>query len=361
MKENHLIDFNTFAMSEFDEIYHLTRCIMDDPGSYTDALKGKVIATLFYEPSTRTMTSFQAAALRLGASTVGFNNPSGSSVSKGETLKDTVRMMDCYADLIVIRHPNEGAAVAAAMYSDKPVVNAGDGAHLHPTQTLTDLVTLMKEKGRLDHLRIGVCGDLKNGRTVHSLLRALSRYEGNTFYLISTPKLRVPSYIRAYLDEAGVAFQEVDSIESCIAELDMLYMTRIQRERFANEEEYFSQRGIYILDRKKMSLAKTDMIIMHPLPKVDEITEEVDRDPRAKYIDQAKYGMFARMALIVKMLRGDTTPYQVEESQHTTLSCSNPRCITHAEPYLPPLRKEGAGEGVRTCFYCDHQLVEVHN
>ena len=250
------------------------------------------MATLFYEPSTRTQMSFQTAMMRLGGKIIGFDNPQNSSVSKGESLKDTITIVSGYADIIAMRNPVEGSAKAASLYSSVPVINAGDGGHLHPTQTLTDLVTLSNEKGRLNHLKIGLCGDLKNGRTVHSLIKTMSHFEGNSFVLISTKELSIPDYIKDIMDKAGCPYEEVDDLQSNIADLDVLYMTRIQRERFANEEDYQAQKGQYILDTEKMSYAKKDMIVLHPLPRVDEITVEVDDDPRACCFKQAVYGMY---------------------------------------------------------------------
>lgn len=258
------------------------------------------MGTLFYEPSTRTQMSFQTAMLRLGGTIIGFDNPSTSSVSKGENIKDTTKIVSSYADILVMRNPYEGSAKAAALTADCPVINAGDGGHLHPTQTLTDMLTLKNEKGRLDHLKIGLCGDLRYGRTVHSQLKALSRYEGNEFILISTPELALPSYIKDVLNARGCTYKEIYSLDEAITgeSLDMLYMTRIQKERFSSEEEYNRQKDVFRLDTEKMKKAPKDMIVMHPLPRVDEIAMDVDDDPRAMYFTQAKNGMFVRMALI---------------------------------------------------------------
>jgi aspartate carbamoyltransferase catalytic subunit len=260
------------------------------------------MATLFYEPSTRTQMSFQSAMIRLGGSIIGFDNPQTSSVAKGENLKDTTKIVSNYSDIVVIRHPNPGAAKAAALSADCPIINAGDGGHLHPTQTLTDLLTLKLEKGRMDNLTIGICGDLKNGRTVHSLIKALSCYENNRFVLISTKELKVPSYIIDLLRAQCCDYKEVESLEEAISELDVLYMTRVQQERFFNEDDYLRLRDSYILTEEKMQLAKKDMCVLHPLPRVNEIAVEVDSDPRACYFKQVRNGRYVRMALILKLL-----------------------------------------------------------
>ena len=304
MSEEHLnlIDLNDYPVSFWNEIIELGHKIRCNPDEYKTALSGKIMATLFYEPSTRTQMSFQAAMLRLGGSIIGFDNPSTSSVAKGESLKDTTKIVSSYSDVLVIRHPIAGAAKAAALTADCPVINAGDGGHLHPTQTLTDLLTLYEEKGRLDNLTIGLCGDLKNGRTVHSLVKAMSCYKGNKFVFVSTDSLKMPSYIKDVLAVNGAEYKEVAKLEDAIGELDVLYMTRIQRERFASEQEYLSQKDVYVLDSFKMLSAKKDMIVMHPLPRVDEITDEVDDDSRAIYFKQAKYGVYIRMALILTLL-----------------------------------------------------------
>lgn len=289
--------------AESDQILDLADKIIQNPAAYADKCKGKVLATLFYEPSTRTRLSFESAMLRLGGSVTGFSSAESSSVAKGESVADTIRTVACYADIAAMRHPKEGAPLVAAMHANIPVINAGDGGHQHPTQTLTDLLTIKTLKGRLNNFTIGLCGDLKFGRTVHSLIKALSRYENIKFVLISPDELRVPEYIREeVLIKKGIDFIEVERLENVIETLDVLYMTRVQKERFFNEADYIRLKDSYIVDNKKMSKAKEDMILMHPLPRVNEIAVEVDNDPRAAYFTQAKCGMYVRMALIMKLL-----------------------------------------------------------
>lgn len=355
---SHLIDLNDYPVSWWNKIIDLGHEIKLHPQRFTHACDGKIMGTLFYEPSTRTQMSFQSAMIRLGGSIIGFDNPATSSVAKGENLKDTTKIVSNYADILVMRHPLPGAAKAAALTADCPVINAGDGGHLHPTQTLTDLLTLKEEKGRLDNLNIGLCGDLVNGRTVHSLCKALSAYSGNTFVLISTPQLRLPSYIKDVITASGSKYTEVSSLDEVINDLDMLYMTRIQRERFASEEEYLAQKDTYILDRKKLSKARADMIVMHPMPRVDEIAVEVDDDSRAIYFKQAKYGMYVRMALIMTMLEADTSTNLLKGSLHHGCSCSNPKCITNYENYLPKSFL-GVGDTIE-CEYCDERKLLTH-
>ena len=303
MTKKHLIDPMDFSKEELEEIFNLAHQIIANPKEYSNVCNGKILATLFYEPSTRTRFSFEAAMMRLGGKILGFSEPNSSSTAKGETLADTITMVSIYADIIAMRHPKEGAARLASMYSGVPVINAGDGGHQHPTQTLTDLLTIKTLKESLNNHVIGICGDLKNGRTVHSLIKAMSRYEGTKFILISPKELSIPTYIREeILLKNNVEFREVEKLEDVIDELDILYMTRIQKERFFNEEEYLRLKDSYILDVEKMKLAKDDMIVMHPLPRVNEIDIEVDKDKRASYFKQAEYGMYVRMALIAKLL-----------------------------------------------------------
>ncbi len=302
LKDRHLIESTDLSLQELDEIFELADSIIKNPESYLDSCKGKVLATLFYEPSTRTRFSFETAMLRLGGQVVGFSEPGSSSVSKGESISDTIRTVGCYADIAVMRHPKEGAPRLASKFSNIPVINAGDGGHQHPTQTLTDLLTIKSIKGNISNHIIGLCGDLMFGRTVHSLVKALSQYEGMHFVFISPPELGIPPYL---IEELGdVSYEVTTDLDSCIGKLDILYMTRIQKERFFNEEEYLRLKGCYILDSHKMALAKEDMIVMHPLPRVDEIAPECDTDPRCVYFDQARYGMFVRMALMLKLLGG---------------------------------------------------------
>lgn len=303
MKSKHLIDPMDFSKEELQEIFKLAHQIIANPREYSHICDGKILATLFYEPSTRTRFSFEAAMMRLGGKILGFSEPNSSSTAKGETLADTITMVSIYSDIIAMRHPMEGSAKLASMYSEVPVINAGDGGHQHPTQTLTDLLTIESLKDGLINHTIGICGDLKNGRTVHSLIKAMSRYEGTKFILISPKELSIPIYIREeILTKNNIEFKEVEKLEDIIDELDILYMTRIQKERFFNEEEYIRLKDSYILDGEKMELAKRNMIVMHPLPRVNEISVEVDSDPRAAYFKQAKFGMYVRMSLIMKLL-----------------------------------------------------------
>ncbi len=299
----HIMSPLDFSVEELNQMMDLAGDIEKHPEKYAHACDGKKIATLFYEPSTRTRLSFETAMLNLGGSVIGFASADSSSASKGESVSDTIRVISCFADICAMRHPKEGAPLVASQVSSIPVINAGDGGHQHPTQTLTDLLTIRSLKGRLDHLTIGLCGDLKFGRTVHSLISALVRYPGVRFILISPEELRVPSYIREdVLDANHVEYQEVIRLEDAIPELDILYMTRVQRERFFNEEDYVRMKDFYILDKPKMDLARPDMYVLHPLPRVNEISVEVDSDPRAAYFKQVQYGVYIRMALILTLL-----------------------------------------------------------
>ena len=299
----HLMSPLDFSVEELDALLDLAGKIEADPEKYAHACEGKKLATLFYEPSTRTRLSFEAAMLNLGGSVLGFSSADSSSAAKGESVSDTIRVISCYADIAAMRHPKEGAPLVASLHSRIPVINAGDGGHQHPTQTLTDLLTIRSLKGRLGHMKIGLCGDLKFGRTVHSLINALVRYPGVEFILISPEELRIPDYVRDdVLRRNAVPFREVIRLEDALPELDILYMTRVQRERFFNEEDYVRMKDFYILDRQKMDLAPKDMMVLHPLPRVNEISVEVDDDPRAAYFRQAQYGVYVRMALILTLL-----------------------------------------------------------
>lgn len=303
LKGRNLLEPMDFSLSELEEIFNLADRIIEEPSKYTHACDGKLLATLFYEPSTRTRFSFEAAMLRLGGQVIGFSEPNSSSVAKGESIADTIKTVACYADLAVMRHPKEGAPKVAAHSTDMPVINAGDGGHQHPTQTLTDLLTIRRTLGKFENITVGCCGDLKFGRTVHSLIKALSRYKNVKFVLISPEELRIPEYVRKeILIKNGIEFEEVRSMQEALPKLDVLYMTRVQKERFFNEEDYIRLKDTYILDKPKMKLAKEKMIILHPLPRVNEIAVEVDDDPRAMYFVQAKNGMFVRMALIMSLL-----------------------------------------------------------
>ena len=299
----HLMSPLDLTVEEVDKILNLANDIEKNPAKYAHACAGKKLATLFYEPSTSTRLSFEAAMMNLGGNVLGFSSAASSSASKGESVSDTIRMISCYADICAMRHPKEGAPMVASRVSGIPVINAGDGGHQHPTQTLTDLLTIRSLKGRLDNLVIGFCGDLKFGRTVHSLIKAISRYEGVSFVLISPEELKLPGYIREDVLEANnISYQEVERLEDVMGSLDILYMTRVQQERFFNEEDYIRLKDFYILDKAKMSLGKEDMLVLHPLPRVNEISVEVDNDPRAAYFRQVQYGVYARMALILTLL-----------------------------------------------------------
>ena len=299
----HLISPLDFSVEETNQLIALAEDIAKDPKKYSKVCDGKKIATLFYEPSTRTRLSFEAAMLNLGGSVLGFSSAASSSASKGESVSDTIRVISCYADIAAMRHPKEGAPYVASLHSQIPVINAGDGGHQHPTQTLTDLLTIHSLKGRLDNLTIGLCGDLKFGRTVHSLISALVRYTGIRFVLISPEELRLPTYIRKdVLEKNNVPYTELESLEDALPDLDILYMTRVQQERFFNEEDYIRLKDRYILDKEKMALAGPDMLVLHPLPRVNEISVEVDNDPRAVYFKQVQYGVYVRMALIMTLL-----------------------------------------------------------
>lgn len=299
----HLISPLDLSVSELDDILDLAENIIQDPKKYADVCHGKKLATLFYEPSTRTRLSFEAAMLNLGGSVLGFSSADSSSAAKGESVADTIRVISGYADICAMRHPKEGAPLVASKYSSIPVINAGDGGHNHPTQTLTDLLTMKQLKGRLNNLTVGLCGDLKFGRTVHSLINALVRYENISFVLISPEELRIPNYIREeVLDANNITYKEVNVLEEVLPELDMLYMTRVQKERFFNEEDYIRLKDSFILDKKKMEYAKPDMLVLHPLPRVNEISTDIDDDPRAVYFKQAQFGVYVRMALMMKLL-----------------------------------------------------------
>lgn len=349
----HLVDFGDLPRAEWDELYKRCSEIIDHPADFLDICRGKVMSSLFYEPSTRTNFSFQTAMLRLGGSVFGFADPKSSSVAKGETLKDTIKMVSGYADVVVMRNPQEGAAKAASLYSDVPIINAGDGGHMHPTQTMADLTTITRLRGKVDGLSVGLCGDLKNGRTVHSLIKAMAKFKDIKFYLIAPRELAVPEYMRAFMRENNMWFVEVTGLETVMPQLDVLYMTRIQKERFVDPLEYERCKGIYVLTARKLDRAKKELLVLHPLPRVDEISIDVDDDPRAAYFEQARYGMFARMALLADLANQPrVNPGAVEIG--TKPLCHNSRCITQTDLYLPPLVKQNGG--IDCCAYCDAAL-----
>ncbi len=353
-----LISILDFSVSELDGLIATAKDIIAHPEKYRDSCRCKKLATLFYEPSTRTRLSFEAAMLELGGSVLGFSEASSSSAAKGESVADTAKMISCYADIAAMRHPREGAPYVAASNASIPFINAGDGGHQHPTQTLTDLLTISREMGRLNNMTIGLCGDLKYGRTVHSLIEAMSRYEGIRFVLISPKELNLPDYVRCnVLDAKGIPYTEVTSLEDAIGQLDVLYMTRIQRERFDDPAEYERLKDSYVLDTAKMDLAKQDMCVMHPLPRVNEISVAVDCDPRAAYFRQALNGKYIRMALILKLLseaQEPGFPVKVPENPVSGHICRNPKCISGIEQELPQLAKQ-SDDGLR-CIYCEQKV-----
>lgn len=335
-----LISLDSFLLDDIDHLLRTAQSIKYRPEDYREICQGKILATLFYEPSTRTKLSFESAMLRMGGTVLGFSDASSSSASKGESIADTIRVISGYADLAAIRHPKEGAAKLAAEYATVPVINAGDGGHQHPTQTLTDLLTIAEVKGGVAGHRVAFCGDLKFGRTVHSLIRTLARYQVSEFVLISPEELTLPAALRDYLQEKSVVLHECRRLEDVIGEVDILYMTRIQRERFFCEDEYQRLKDSYVLDASKLKLAKPDLMVMHPLPRVNEIAYEVDADPRAVYFQQAALGVYARMALMALQLdavpNGLAIGHLPEESQSVLkggMQCSNPRCVTNSDSY----------------------------
>ncbi len=355
-----LIDILDLTTEEIDALLKTGAAIMENPKQYAEACHGKKLATLFFEPSTRTRLSFEAAMLELGGNVIGFSEASSSSASKGESMADTARVLSCYADILAIRHPMAGAPFVAAQNATVPVINAGDGGHCHPTQTLADLLTIQTQKGRLDNLTVGFCGDLKYGRTVHSLIAALSRYQNIKFVLISPDELALPGYTkREILDEKGIPYKETTNLEAALPELDILYMTRIQEERFENRAEYERLKDSYILTAEKLCAAREDLIIMHPLPRVNEISVAVDKDPRAHYFTQVLCGKYMRMALILKLLESageDVEPFG-GDVLFGEKECQNPACITAKEQELPhAFRLVNREHGKYRCVYCEEKV-----
>ena len=356
-----LISILDFTTEELDQLIATAKDIAAHPEKYWDSCKHKKLATLFFEPSTCTRLSFEAAMLELGGTVLGFSEAGSSSAAKGESVADTAKTVSCYADIIAMRHPREGAPYVASRAATIPVINAGDGGHNHPTQTLADLLTINRELGRLNNLTIGLCGDLKYGRTVHSLIEAMSRYEGIKFVLISPKELQLPSYIRYnVLEKHQIPYTEVETMEEVMGSLDVLYMTRIQRERFDDKAEYERLKDSYVLTAEKMELAKKEMAVLHPLPRVNEISVKVDDDPRAAYFRQALNGKYMRMALILKLL-GEAKADPVKESVDTTdfvydLTCHNPKCISQVEQELPQIFKlTDKAAGIHRCIYCEQK------
>lgn len=360
-----LIDPNDLSILETQSILDLAIKIMDDTDAYHSICEHKILATLFFEPSTRTRLSFESAMLSLGGSVLGFSDANATSVSKGESLGDTIQTVSCYSDIIAMRHPQEGAAVVATQRASIPIINAGDGGHNHPTQTLADLLTILKEKGRLDHVTIGFCGDLKFGRTVHSLVRAMAHYEAVTFVFIAPEELAIPAYIKSdILDPGGIAYKEVESMEAVIGELDILYMTRVQKERFSNIKEYQRLKDTYILNLEKLAKAKKNLSILHPLPRVNEIAIEVDSDARACYFKQVLNGKFVRMALIIKLLGLDDDKLNGVQTKKKTIitskvSCENSHCITASENVEHLFYLANEAEGTYRCLYCDSEVKAI--
>ena len=344
-----LIDILDFSVEEIEKLCNSANDIIDRPEMYSESCKGKILATLFFEPSTRTRLSFVSAMMSLGGNVLGFSQAGSSSVAKGETLSDTIRMVASYSDIIAMRHPKEGAPIVASSVSKVPIINAGDGGHFHPTQTLTDLLTIKRKKGRFDGLTVGICGDLKYGRTVHSLIAAMARYEGVKFVLISPEELKLPDYVKEEFI-GDKEYREVCDLEAAIPSLDILYMTRIQQERFADRAEYERLKDVYILNAAKLRGAKPDLSIMHPLPRVNEINVDVDDDPRAHYFDQAEFGRYIRMALILKLLKSAKEEGEKEIGEpNSSLICKNPHCISGTERGIKRLYKNGS------CIYCDQK------
>ncbi len=345
-----LVNILDLSTEEIDDLIKTADDIMKNPEMYSDACRGKILGTLFFEPSTRTRLSFTSAMMGLGGNVLGFSQAGSSSVSKGETVSDTIRMVDAYSDIIVMRHPKEGAPIVASSVANVPIINAGDGGHFHPTQTLTDLLTIKKKKGRFDNLVVGICGDLKYGRTVHSLISALARYDGVSFVLISPEELALPDYVKdEYLFSNGCVYSETDNLEAAIPNLDILYMTRIQAERFESKEEYERLKDSYILTADKLFCAKEDLSIMHPLPRVNEIDVDVDDDPRADYFDQAMYGRYIRMALILMLLKTKGVVDRRDNGvQNPRLVCRNTHCISLTERGIKKLFDDED-----RCIYCD--------
>ena len=357
MNLNHIVDLSEFPITELNKIIDLGYKIKKDYNFYYKSMENNILATLFFEPSTRTMFSFETAMIRLGGNNIGFDNPSKTSISKGESFTDTIKTISAYSDLMVIRHSIEGAAKLASYFSDIPVINAGDGGHLHPTQTLTDLLTIYIETKSLNNLVIGFCGDLKNGRTVHSLIKSLSLYKNNKFIFISTDTLKIPKYIRRFLDQNKCSYIETLSIDEYMAELDILYMTRIQKERFESEVMYIQEKDKYILTTEKISNSKKSLKILHPLPRTNEIDIDVDFDEKAIYFKQLKYGVYARMALIVLLMHDNITIPISKAFELENKTCTNPKCISQVEKSAKKLfKKDKFDKNILNCDYCDYLI-----
>lgn len=360
MYKRDLVSITDYSLEELDDLFRLADDIDNHPRRYNSSCNNLKLATLFYEPSTRTRLSHEAAMIELGGNIIGFSDAKASSASKGETVADTMKVMSCFADIIAVRHNLEGAAYVAAESATVPVINAGDGGHSHPTQTLTDLYTIRKNFGRLDNLKIGFCGDLKYGRTVHSLIEAMLRYENVSFVLISPEELKLPKGLKRQIEEHGAEYEENSDLGEAIRDLDILYMTRIQRERFSDISVYDKVAGVYILDKCKMENAKEKMIVMHPLPRVDEISTEVDNDPRIQFFEQVMCGKKIRRALILDLIerKAETPIKRADEEICINAECTNPKCITHHERGLKRKYKYGKNMDI-FCAYCDCKVKEL--
>ena len=363
-----LIDINDFTLAEIDALMDTAKDIIANPEKYNESCRGKKLATLFFEPSTRTRLSFEAAMMELGGNVIGFSEASSSSAAKGESIADTAKVISSYADIMTMRHPKEGAPFVASLNATIPVINAGDGGHCHPTQTLGDLLTINMEKGRIDNMTVGFCGDLKYGRTVHSLINALSGYKNVRLVLISPEELKIPSFVRyETLERLGIEYEEVRTLEEALPKLDVLYMTRIQRERFSDIDEYERLKDSYILTAEKMTLAKEDMIVLHPLPRVNEISVKVDDDKRACYFKQVAYAKYMRMALILKLLDEAKQPkvlpdFSKSEYLRDSVHCKNPHCISGVEQELPSIFKiTDKTAGIARCVYCESKRYISEN
>ena len=349
-----LVNILDLSTEEIDELIKTASDIIDNPELYTNSCRGKILGTLFFEPSTRTRLSFTSAMMGLGGNVLGFSQAASSSISKGETVSDTIRMVSAYSDILVMRHPKEGAPVVASAVSSVPIINAGDGGHFHPTQTLTDLLTIKKKKGGFDNLTVGVCGDLKYGRTVHSLIAAMSRYKNVKFVLIAPKELALPDYVKAEYLDGKCEYTEIAGLEESIDRLDILYMTRIQAERFESKDEYERLKDSYVLTAEKLNSAKADLSILHPLPRVNEISVDVDDDPRADYFDQAMYGRYIRMALILMLLKTKgIDDRRLSGRENTSLECTNPHCISRTERGIKRLFTDSGA-----CVYCDQTATK---
>lgn len=354
-----LIGIEDFTKKEIDELIEISKDIMNNRAKYSEMCKGKILAALFFEPSTRTRLSFESAMMSLGGNVIGFSSASNSSTSKGESLADTIKVVSGYSDIIAMRHPKEGAPLVASMNSKVPIINAGDGGHNHPTQTLLDLLTISKEKGHIDNLTVGMCGDLKYGRTVHSLVTALTMYQNIKFIFIAPNELKMPKYIIDMLNEKGVSYEQTNNLEKTIPSLDILYMTRIQKERFSDEQEYERLKDVYILDKKKLEKAKEDLSILHPLPRVNEISVDVDEDEkRACYFRQAENGRYMRMAIILKLLEAQDDSRKTEDLEvieNSDMRCTNDRCITSSERGLKQLIVRYNKDKYK-CKFCENDI-----